>query len=366
MLCRCNGTYNIKVLPPSEAKKQWSGKLWHATEESYYGTISSVDKNDDTLSYAKQASEAAHILFNQRRMHVSIRQSPRSQGITVSFSSKADYSDIERRVSHSGIDCHVIFELKHSYFNRQHQALNALELNVIKKLIPSEKSRNKMRHLNINNSSLYLDDSGQMQALVGILNQHEDSSPVIIAGPFGTGKTRVLARAAYELAKKDQSHKILICTHHQISADTFIDYFGSLKDKNIKFVRIATFNYKSRMKEKYPTHYIGVRHYIGVSKATFGNPQVIVTTLGLAHHINIKTFTHIIIDEAAQTRETEAIIPLQHASSRTKIVLAGDHCQVDFIVTVTLSTIYNEGAGMAWVSYSITYIHFAAHLKSIK
>ena len=306
-------------------KKQWSGELWH-TKEKYYGIISSVDEND-ALSYAKQASESAEIVFNHRKICVSIAPSAQSKGITVCFSKHDDYLEIKRRVAFSGaMKCQVTFELKHSYFNRQHEALKALQPHVIKKLLPSGRSRMKQKHVDINSCSLYLDNSGQMQALTGILRQHEDSSPVIIAGPFGTGKTRLLARAAYELIKQDWNHKVLICTHHQISADTFIDYFGSLmkqkKNKNMRFVRIAIFQYYSRMKEKYPDHYIGVQ------QAALRNPQVIVCTLGLSHHLNIKGITHIIVDEAAQTRETEAIIPLQHATPKTRIILAGDHCQV--------------------------------------
>jgi superfamily I DNA and/or RNA helicase len=39
-------------------------------------------------------------------------------------------------------------------------------------------------------------------------------------------------------------------------------------------------------------------------------------------------FTHILLDEAAQAMECEAIMPLAIADDRTRIVLAGDHMQV--------------------------------------
>lgn len=41
-------------------------------------------------------------------------------------------------------------------------------------------------------------------------------------------------------------------------------------------------------------------------------------------------FTHILLDEAAQAMECEAIMPLALASTDTRIVLAGDHMQVCF------------------------------------
>ena len=39
-------------------------------------------------------------------------------------------------------------------------------------------------------------------------------------------------------------------------------------------------------------------------------------------------FTHILLDEAAQAMESEAILPFALASQRTRIVLAGDHMQL--------------------------------------
>ena len=245
--------------------------------------------------------------------------------LTVGFPHKA-HAPLKLITTRNRIECDVVFELKHSYFNRQHEALEALSNDVIQKLLPSGRAESSSpQRMNIGKCILELDSSGQMQALAGILQQR--STPLIIAGPFGTGKTRVLARAAYELIKQDQRNIILICTHHQHSADTFIEYFQSLQEENrqfhnIKIVRISTSQYHSRVKMKYG-------HYYGSVKAvSLCAPEIIVSTLGLSHHLRIKNITHILIDEAAQTRETEAIIPLQHAGPHTKIVLAGDHCQV--------------------------------------
>jgi superfamily I DNA and/or RNA helicase len=39
-------------------------------------------------------------------------------------------------------------------------------------------------------------------------------------------------------------------------------------------------------------------------------------------------FSHILLDEAAQAMECEAIMPLALANEDTRIVLAGDHMQV--------------------------------------
>lgn len=49
--------------------------------------------------------------------------------------------------------------------------------------------------------------------------------PILVIGPFGTGKTFTLAQAIRELIK-DPSNRILLCTHSNSAADLYIkDYF---------------------------------------------------------------------------------------------------------------------------------------------
>ena len=333
LLHRCNGRYCVTVYKEIPAYKQSEQSQWlksYGNEYSHYGTISSANGNDDAISYAKQAAEAAHILLDGRTINVDIvaygMYYTGDESVTIGITKRAFNALKELRPSilnHSS-ECKVIFELKHSYFHRQHEALDQLPLNVINKLFPSRTKKESHKRMKARSSSLYLDDLGQMQALTAILNQ--GSRPIVIAGPFGTGKTRVLARAAYELLRQNQSNMILICTHHQASADTFIEHLGPIE--HFRIVRVAPFTYKSRTKVNFPNYFVSVK------SALVQNPKVIVCTLGLSHHLKIKGLTHIFIDEAAQTRETEAIIPLQLAEIQTKIVLAGDNCQV-FCCSVT-------------------------------
>ena len=44
-------------------------------------------------------------------------------------------------------------------------------------------------------------------------------------------------------------------------------------------------------------------------------------------------FTHILLDEAAQALEAETIMPLVLAEKKTRVVLAGDHMQLEPGVT---------------------------------
>ena len=63
--------------------------------------------------------------------------------------------------------------------------------------------------------------------------------------------------------------------------------------------------------------------------------NVIITTLASARMLwkfyqdKRLRFTHILIDEAAQALEPECVTPLVMADGNTKIVLAGDHKQVN-------------------------------------
>ena len=139
---------------------------------------------------------------------------------------------------------------------------------------------------------------------------------------------------------QDKNRIVLICTHHHVSADTFIEYFYSLQQENnafqrIKVVRVLSYKYEQKIKEKYQHYYVSAKQVLSEK------PQVIVSTLGLSHYLKrIRGLTHIFIDEAAQTRETEAIIPLQHAEPTTRIVLAGDHCQVILLYACIATSLY--------------------------
>ena len=61
--------------------------------------------------------------------------------------------------------------------------------------------------------------------------------------------------------------------------------------------------------------------------------RVVITTLSTSQvlldlEVLHGFFTHILIDEAAQALEPEALNPLKFAGTNTKIVFTGDHMQV--------------------------------------
>ncbi|XP_052268028.1 uncharacterized protein LOC127869460 isoform X2 [Dreissena polymorpha] len=162
--------------------------------------------------------------------------------------------------------------------------------------------------------------------------------PLLIVGPFGTGKTYTLAQAA-KCVVKVPSTRVLICTHSNSEADIYItDYFhaffvnGNKEDKPLRIY------YERRRPE---TVSESVKGYCLMTGNAFRQPnlediekhRIIITTVRSAKLLSYLEkvkgmFTHIFLDEAAQVLETELLIPLALADQNTKVVLAGDHMQM--------------------------------------
>jgi len=66
------------------------------------------------------------------------------------------------------------------------------------------------------------------------------------------------------------------------------------------------------------------------TQAEIDRHHIIITTSMLSKNLKVAPgyFTHIMIDEAAQMLECEALVPLSYATFETRIVLAGDHMQI--------------------------------------
>ena len=76
------------------------------------------------------------------------------------------------------------------------------------------------------------------------------------------------------------------------------------------------------------------------------NHHVVITTLSMALYLASHTelighFQHILIDEAAQALECEAIMPLSLATDNTCVVLAGDHMQMSPKVCTSAAVLFS-------------------------
>lgn len=161
--------------------------------------------------------------------------------------------------------------------------------------------------------------------------------PLLIYGPFGTGKTFTLAKAAMEIVKKPGS-RLLLCTDTNSAADLYVkDYFHQF---------VSEFPDGRPLRLKYikqnPIHTDPItKQYCLLSNNAFTVPdrdilesyRIVITTCMEAKlfselKLPLGFFTHILIDEASQMLECDAIIPLGIAGEKTRVVLAGDHLQV--------------------------------------
>ena len=239
----------------------------------------------------------------------------------------------------------VQFEVKHSYFDHLHHGVVNLSLYVISCLIPDKSLFSDLEMTFEPQQPKYkfmkLDNDKQAKALKMITSVSSHSKlrscppPVILYGPFGSGKTLILARAAYEIMmngfEEDSYIRILICAHHRQSVSSFIDFFAQFEKDALPFDVFHVSQYPSYPKSSYYKT-IG---QIYKSAADFEDVIIVTsysTSLNLYDIFN-GYFTHVFLDEAAQVREPEAIIPLALATRDAKIVLAGDDKQVQCVIT---------------------------------
>ncbi|NWH78844.1 HELZ2 Helicase, partial [Piaya cayana] len=161
--------------------------------------------------------------------------------------------------------------------------------------------------------------------------------PLLIYGPFGTGKTFTLAMATIEILRQPNS-RVLICTHTNSAADIYIrEYFHNYVIKGHPWavpLRIISTDRPINMTDPITQMYCCLspdqRSFRHPTRAEIDRHHIIITTSTLSKNLKVEPgyFTHIMIDEAAQMLECEALIPLSYATFKTRIVLAGDHMQI--------------------------------------
>ncbi|XP_068761782.1 3'-5' exoribonuclease HELZ2-like isoform X3 [Montipora capricornis] len=171
-----------------------------------------------------------------------------------------------------------------------------------------------------------------------------EAPPLVVFGPFGTGKTYTLNQAIRRIAV-NQDNRVLICTHsnsaadlHVLLLDTYLKNPGSIRA--CKPLRIYTPLRKLSTVSETVKEYCLIADK-GTSNQVFRLPtrddvighRVVISTLGMSRSLfdmNLRHgfFSHILIDEAAQALETETLTPLTLAGNKTKVVFTGDHMQM--------------------------------------
>ncbi|NWW83237.1 HELZ2 Helicase, partial [Climacteris rufus] len=161
--------------------------------------------------------------------------------------------------------------------------------------------------------------------------------PLLIYGPFGTGKTFTLAMATLEILRQPNT-RVLICTHTNSAADIYIrEYFHNYVTAGHPWavpLRIISTDRPINLTDPVTQMYCCLspdqRSFRHPTQAEIDKHHIIITTSMLSKNLKVPRgyFTHIMIDEAAQMLECEALVPLSYATFETRIVLAGDHMQI--------------------------------------
>ena len=166
-----------------------------------------------------------------------------------------------------------------------------------------------------------------------------DAPPLVVFGPFGTGKTFTLNQAVRRMVV-NHNNRVLICAHSNSAADLHVELLDEyLKEKHgiaaCRPLRIYTpLRDLSTVSDR-------VKEYCLISDKAFRLPtrdevlkhRVVVSTLGMSRavfdmELHRGFFSHILVDEAAQALETEVLAPITLAGNDTKVVFTGDHMQV--------------------------------------
>uniref|UniRef100_A0A8C1JSP3 Si:dkey-97a13.6 n=1 Tax=Cyprinus carpio TaxID=7962 RepID=A0A8C1JSP3_CYPCA len=178
--------------------------------------------------------------------------------------------------------------------------------------------------------------------ILGKCEVNKVAPPLLIYGPFGTGKTLCLASAAKQLALRSKN-KVLICTYTNSSADLYVrDHFHPYITNghpNLKILRIkankggASIKATDDITQKYCLCSLDRQSFIRPARSDLESHHIIITTTSMARHFReLKLpegfFSHILIDEASQMLEGEALMALGLAGKHTRVVLAGDHMQM--------------------------------------
>ncbi|XP_064619080.1 3'-5' exoribonuclease HELZ2-like [Lineus longissimus] len=232
----------------------------------------------------------------------------------------------------------IQFQMDRKPFARMHYALDQLQNTdlLFPDLAKISKGLQEKEILELSSSKL---NATQMKIVSHIVKErHGYTPPMIVYGPFGTGKTETLAQATRTLVENVPLARILICTMSNSAADVYLEkYLGDLPSSiGIGMKRVVTTEKKpSNTSQKVLEHCFlseDRTRFVKPERSDLEGQKIIITTftnsLSLFRLGLRGSFTHIFIDEAGQALECEAMMPMLLAGTNTCVVLAGDHIQI--------------------------------------
>jgi hypothetical protein len=339
---KCDGLYRISFSHQFDHRNS-------ATIEHDQFIAQILGMNDDQIQYAVQASEAVFLINKNKREELSKAAilpsnyylETDTDGFQITLESIENLTKL-LPPGETTIEVNIEFEVKHHYFDVLHKAVVIVPQSMIKKILPTRNDVMPLKQLDFklsnkcSHKALNVNENEQFHALKVIL-QSSPKIPIIISGSFGTGKTRVLARAAFEIINIGLVHihqhtRILICAHHPITIDCISKLLeqACYSTNGVNLVKI-TRNYRVISSNFIHSDLLQFKKDINNGKYAASPVTVIMTTYVTSLQIAQMQpfqFTHIFLDEAAQVREPEAIAALLLGNTSTKVVIAGDSNQV--------------------------------------
>ncbi|KAI4884904.1 hypothetical protein NFI96_031682, partial [Prochilodus magdalenae] len=235
------------------------------------------------------------------------------------------------------VEMEIQFQLDRKWFCEMHKAVDILP--DLQRVLPDLSDNGVPVRINSSPGELNEKQQTAMDFILKATDHRSSVAPLLIYGPFGTGKTFTLAKITLALAMKPQN-KILICTHTNSSADLYVkDHFHSSLTPHHPFrpLRIKAQEISLLRTDPVTLEYCHVSKnglcFEFPDRETLDVTKIIITTTGVArffHDMQLPSdyFSHIFIDEASQMLECEALMALGLAGKKTQVVLAGDHMQM--------------------------------------
>ena len=287
----------------------------------------------DRILHARQTKVILEVGGNLKRAKVytttAVDRDPNEDALIVKMHSHSFWEDFP---SLKGKEAIAHFEVNRQYFNKLHETIEKISTSSLCKIFPSKESyevRLGKKWVDLKSLSFPLDKEYQLWALKRILVSAADV-PYLVLGPFGTGKTHILATAV-AMMLSDTQNRILVCTHLNRGADLFCwTLKNHLRKCDYELVLRLAPSEETLTKLCLPSDTYS-RTTRSISDIEIPYCRAVVTTFQTSLHLlsipGLK-FTHILLDEGAQSPEPEAIAPLSLASKYTKIIIAGDNHQV--------------------------------------
>ncbi|XP_029166349.1 probable helicase with zinc finger domain [Nylanderia fulva] len=342
VLSNCDGSTIAKYTPPGELFAQLPIAR-DILEDTQSGRLLQRSCNTILIKLWDKDLENSHMIFEA---HI---ENKCSQSIFVRLSK--DCVTHWKLEEHSELEVEIRFVLSRLNFCEWHLAVDGLEhLDFVFLKDKHREIDNQIIHsfmqVDAGNlrilSSLFLDkllnqEQKQAVAAIALSTTKTSSPPVLLLGPFGTGKTFTIAHVLRMLVK-NPDNRILLCTHSNSAADLYIKEFFHVWYKEDKHPRLKPIRIYYKMRALNTVHQVVQQYCLMDEHGRFREPVekdledygLIVTTLTTSScliSLNL-SLTHIVIDEAAQAIECEALIALTLANQDTRLILAGDQMQL--------------------------------------